>query len=149
MAMPKKMQLTTVQVFPNGAYVVGEVEPVRDYDAPAPPKGVDRPQKRDLETGLMVWTVPVLDADPEAKKNQKTVNVKILSATQPTPPANSSGMPFVPVEFKDLEVGYYVKTEGDFSRIEWTFMSRGMSEPEGARKPAAGNGGAASSKQAA
>lgn len=148
MAMPKKMQLTTEQVFPAGAFVVGEVEPVRDYDAPAPPKGVDRPQKRDQETGLMVWTVPILDADPEAKKNQKTVNVKILSATQPVPPVNTSGMPFIPVEFTDLEVGYYVKTEGDFSRLEWTFMARGMSEPAG-RKPAAGSGGASSSKAAA
>ncbi|WP_406025398.1 plasmid replication, integration and excision activator [Nocardioides sp. NBC_00850] len=148
MAMPQKMQMTTEQFFPNGAFVVGDVTPVADFDAPAPAKGQPRPQKRDQDTGLLVWTVPVLDTDPNAKKHQKTVNVKILDKVQPVPPRNDTGLPIIPVEFTELEVGYYVKREGDFSRIEWTLTALGMTEPGAGRKPAA-NGGAAGSKAAA
>ena len=147
MAIQRRMHLTIEQVFPAGAFVVGAVEPVQDWDQAPLPDGT-RPQKIDKETGLPTWTVPVLDADPEAGKNEKTVNVKILDKVQPVPPRNDTGLPIIPVEFTELEVGYYVKREGDFSRIEWTLTALGMTEPGAGRKPVAGNGGATSSKAA-
>lgn len=155
MAMPKRMLMKTAQVFPAGVCAVSDTAPVRDYDAPTPAKGAERPQKRDRDTGLLVWSVAVLDLDPEARNNEKTVTVKILSEHKPVLPENTSGMPITPVEFVELEVSPYVKREGDFSRLAWTFTALGITAPgesdgSSARKPAAGsNGGSANSKAAA
>jgi hypothetical protein len=61
------------EVFPFGAYVVSEVEPVRDFDKSTRERPV---QQRDKESGLPVWSVSVLDADPAARKSDRTVTVK-------------------------------------------------------------------------
>ncbi|MGY0387103.1 plasmid replication, integration and excision activator [Nocardioides sp. WG-D5] len=146
MAIQRRMNLTQAQVFPAGAFVVGEVEPVRDYDLAPGPDGL-RPQKVDKEHGLPIWTVPVLDADPEAGKNDKTVNVKILAKHQPVPPANDTGLPFIPVEFTELVAVPWIDDSGNRPKLMWSLSALGMDAPGAARKPAAG-GAAASSKAA-
>ncbi|MFE6650315.1 plasmid replication, integration and excision activator [Nocardioides sp. NPDC057772] len=144
MAIQRRMNLTQAQVFPAGAFVVGEVEPIRDYDLAPGPDGL-RPQKTDKETGLPIWTVPVLDADPEAGKNDKTVNVKILAKHQPVPPANDTGLPFIPVEFTNLVAVPWIDDSGNRPKLQWSLTATGMDAPGAARKPAAG---AAASKAA-
>ena len=71
------------QVFPHGCYLVGEVQQVKDFDASTNGRTV---YAKDKTTGLPVWQVSVVDADPEAKASQKSVTVKILTETQPVPP---------------------------------------------------------------
>ena len=144
MAIQRRMNLTQAQVFPAGAFVVGEVEPVRDYDLAPGPDGL-RPQKVDKEQGLPIWTVPVLDADPEAGKNDKTVNVKILAKHQPVPPANDTGLPFIPVEFTNLVAVPWIDDSGNRPKLQWSLTATGMDAPGAARKPAAS---AATSKAA-
>ncbi|GGR72008.1 hypothetical protein J2S40_003080 [Nocardioides luteus] len=144
MAIQRRMNLTIEQVFPAGAFIVGAVEPVQDWDQAALPDGT-RPQKIDKETGLPTWTVPVLDADPEAGKNEKTVNVKIVAKHQPVPPANDTGLPFVPVEFTGLVGVPWIDDSGNRPKLQWSLTATGMDAPS-ARKPAAG---AAASKAAA
>jgi integrase len=68
-------------VFPAGAYVTGDVEPVRDFDA----KGSSPVQKRDKGTGLPMWQVSVHDSDPTAKGAAKAVKVVVLDERQPVP----------------------------------------------------------------
>lgn len=92
MAVSRRMEIGFGSVFPAGAYLVGEVEPVQDFNADKRPDGT-RPQQMDPETGELIWTVPVLDADPEARKNEKTINVKIMARQQPVPPANTGTSP--------------------------------------------------------
>lgn len=140
MAIQRRMNLTQAQVFPAGAFIVGEVEPVRDYDLAPGPDGF-RPQKVDKEHGLPIWTVPVLDADPEAGKNDKTVNVKILAKHQPVPPANDTGLPFIPVEFTELVAVPWIDDSGNRPKLMWSLSALGMDAPGAARKPA--NGAAA------
>ena len=61
-------------LFPHGCYLVGEISKARDFDA----KG--DAQAKDKTTGLPIWQVPVMDADPTLKAAQKTVTVKLLAA---------------------------------------------------------------------
>lgn len=136
MAIQRRMNLTIEQVFPAGAFIVGVVEPVQDWDQAALPDG-SRPQKIDKETGLPTWTVPVLDPDPEAGKNDKTVNVKIVAKHQPVPPVNDTGLPFVPVEFTGLIGVPWIDDSGNRPKLQWSLTATGMEAP-GARKPAAG-----------
>ncbi|MFC5210920.1 plasmid replication, integration and excision activator [Pseudonocardia sulfidoxydans] len=115
-------------VFPHGAYVVSEVEAVRDFDKSAPGRPV---QQLDKESGLPVWSVSVLDADPEARRSDKTVVVKIASTHQPVPPEAIAGMPFRPVEFDGLTVTPYVADNGSRPRVAYSFRASGMRAPAG------------------
>ena len=84
-------------VFPSGAFAAGGVEKVRDFEKS---KGDIVIQQADKHTGLPLWVVEVIDADPEAR--QRTVKVKIASAYQPVLPDAPPGSPFIPVEFEGL-----------------------------------------------
>lgn len=148
MAIPRRMHIENDLAFCKGAFLVGGVEQVPDFDAPQR-EDKTRPQKRDKETGLLMWTVPVLDADPEAGKNNKTINVKILADHQPVPPENPQGLPFVPVEFIELAALPYVEYTGgknsegfDRTRIVWSFSALGMRAPGETTKRAAAGGSA-------
>jgi hypothetical protein len=93
------------QVFPAGCYAVGEVEPVRDFDASTSGREV---QARDKQSGELVWQIAVMDADLTVKASQKTVAVKVISPVQPVPPAPMAGLPFTPAEFNGMTVTPYV-----------------------------------------
>jgi hypothetical protein len=60
-------------VYPHGAFAAGVIEPVRDFDASRPDRFV---QAKDRESGLPLWAVDVIDADPTAR-------VKIAAHVQP------------------------------------------------------------------
>ena len=66
MAMPRKVPVSFDIVFPHGAYMVGEISPVRDYDRSTKENPV---QATDPDTGVPIWAVDVVDADPEANKS--------------------------------------------------------------------------------
>jgi len=70
---------------------------VRDFEKS---KGDLVIQQADKATGLPLWVIEVIDADPEAR--QRTVKVKVASAYQPMLPDAPAGSPFVPVEFEGL-----------------------------------------------
>jgi hypothetical protein len=105
MASNGRYGVSMADVFPCGAYVVSEVEPVRDFEQSTAERFV---QQIDKQTGLPLWAVSVLDADPEARKGDKTVTVKITATVRPVPPEAMGGTPFRPVEFEGLTVTPYV-----------------------------------------
>lgn len=133
MSMQRRMPVEHGDVFPAGAYLVGEVEPVGDYDAQVRPDG-SRPQAVDAESGLPVWSVPVLDADPDAGKRDKTVSVKIAAKVQPVPPENKSGTPFNLVEFTGMTATAWIDDSGPRPRVAWSLRATGIVEP-GSAKP--------------
>src|SRR5215831_17988748 len=99
MALQGPIPIEFGMVFPDGAYAAGGIEMVRDFDR----SSVDRVvQQVDKHTGLPLWVVEVIDADPEAR--QRTVKVKIAAAVQPVPPSQSPGSPFTALEFEGLAV---------------------------------------------
>lgn len=134
MAIKNKFPVPMGEVFPHGAFVVSEVEPVRDFDKSAPGRPV---QQMDKESGLPVWSVSVLDADPEARRADKTVTVKIAATHQPVPPEAAHGLPFRPVEFDGLTVTPYVQENGGRPRVAYSFRASAMRAPAGQR-PASG-----------
>src|ERR1700712_5216272 len=114
MAIKSRFGVPMGAVFPHGAYVVSEAEPVRDFEKSAPGRPV---QQLDKESGLPVWSVSVLDADPEARSKDKTVAVKIAATHQPVPPEAVNGLPFRPVEFDGMTVTPYVDEKGGRPRV--------------------------------
>ena len=110
MAMPRKIPVEFGVAFPNGAYAVGEVQPVRDYDKSTRERLV---QAVDPDTGLLLWSVEVVDGDPDAKKSNRTLSVKITAKVQPVLPEALTGLPFTPVEFDKLTATAYIEENGD------------------------------------
>ncbi|MCA2229017.1 plasmid replication, integration and excision activator [Nonomuraea aurantiaca] len=128
MALQGPIPIAFDQVFPSGCYAVGEVEPVRDFDASTSGREV---QARDKHSGEPVWQIAVMDADPTVKASQKTVAVKVISSVQPIPPAPMAGLPFTPVEFGGMSVTPYVNQQG---RLAYSIRAREMRSPRTASK---------------
>ncbi|MBN9101131.1 MAG: plasmid replication, integration and excision activator [Pseudonocardia sp.] len=131
MALSNRLKLSHGDLFGHGAYLIGDVEPVRDFDKSSPGKAV---QAVDKESGLLVWSVSVLDADPDARKDMKTVTVKISAPHQPVPPEAMPGVPFRPVEFDGLTVTPYLDDKRN--RVAFSFRATGMRAPHVGGKPA-------------
>ncbi|MEV8635600.1 plasmid replication, integration and excision activator [Streptosporangium sp. NPDC051023] len=130
MALQGPIPVAFDMVFPHGCYVVGDVEPVKDFDASTNGRFV---QSRDKNTGDPVWQVAVMDADPTVKAGQKTIAVKILSTVQPVPPAPLPDSPFTPVEFDNVTVTPYVNGAG---RLAYSIKVRAMRAPRRTTIPA-------------
>ena len=126
MAIAKRFKISHDEVFPFGAYLVGEVGPVFDFEKSSKDVKV---QQVDKDSGLPLWSVEVLDADPEAGKKSKTVTVKIAARVQPVPPEALPGLPFRPVIFQGLSALPYIDDAGKFSRIVWSFKAEAMTAP--------------------
>ena len=103
MALLGPFPVEFVAVFPSGVYAAGGVEKVRDFDRSSGDRVV---QQTDKHTGLPLWVVEVIDADPEAR--QRTVKVKVAAQVQPVLPPQPPGSPFTPVEFEGMTVTPYV-----------------------------------------
>ena len=89
MAMKQRFAVQHGDVFPQGAFLKGEVEPVLDFDAGKRADG-SMPQQLEKETGLPVWQVVVLDADDAVGKKDTAITVKFWPSTsrcrRPTTP---------------------------------------------------------------
>ena len=126
MVMPRKVPVEFGVVFPYGAYAVGEINPVRDYDRSTRENPV---QATDPDTGLLVWAVDVVDADPDATKSTRTMSVKVAAKVQPVLPPAAEGMPFRPVEFDKLTATAYIEENGNFNRVAWSLRAREVRSP--------------------
>ena len=145
MAIARRFKISHDEVFAFGAYLVGEVGPVFDFEKSSKDAKV---QQIDKDNGLPLWSVEVLDADPEAGRKSKTVTVKIAARVQPVPPDTLPGLPFRPVVFQGLSALPYIDDAGKFSRIVWSFKAEAMTAP-GKSETATGPGKADSSSKAA
>jgi hypothetical protein len=125
MALQGPIPVEFAAVFAHGAFAAGGVEPVRDFDASSGDRFV---QAKDKATGLPVWVIEVIDADPAAR--DKTAKVKIAAADRPGLPPATAGMPFVPVEFTGLTVTPYVNQSG---RLAYSLKAAGIGPVRGSR----------------
>jgi len=126
MAIARRFKISHHEVFPHGAYIVAPVAPVLDFDQSTRELKV---QQVDKDTGELIWSIDVLDANPEAPRKSKTVSIKILGKVQPVPPSNESSSPFTPVEFDGLTALAYIDDNGNRPRIAWSFRAAGMHAP--------------------
>lgn len=128
MAMKRRIKLQHEDVFPAGAFLKGEVEPVADFNSDQRPDG-SRPQQFDKDTGLLLWQATVIDGDEEATKRDTAVTMKFAAKVQPVPPENKSGLPWTPVEFTGLTALAWVDDSGPRPRIAWSYRAEGMTDP--------------------
>jgi hypothetical protein len=99
MALQGPIPVEFGHVFACGVFAAGAVEPVRDFEASRGDRFV---QSKDKASGLPLWVIEVIDADPEARA--KTVRVKIAAPVQRVLPPPLAGSPFMPVEFSGMTV---------------------------------------------
>jgi hypothetical protein len=140
MSMQGQIPVEFGMVFPGGAYAAGGIEMVRDFDRSSGDRIV---QQVDKHTGLPLWVVEVIDADPEAR--QRTVKVKIAAQVQPVLPPPAPGSPFTPIEFDGMTATPYVdasRCSGDgknkcAARQAYSFKATGVRAPSrGISRPA-------------
>jgi hypothetical protein len=125
MAVQGPIPVEFAAVFPRGVFAAGGFEPVRDFEASQSGRFV---QSKDKQSGLPLWMVDVIDADPAAR--DKTARVKVAAADQPVLPAAPAGLPFVPVEFTGLTVTPYVNQAG---RLAYSLRATGIRVVRGGR----------------
>ena len=123
MSVQRPFKVDCGELSPHGLGVVSEVEPLADFDKSSKD---NRVQARDKDTGLPLWSVEVLDFDPQAR--DKTFKVKIAAAVQPVPPEAVAGAPVRPVVLEGLTVTPYVK-EGSRPRIAYSLRCTGLAAP--------------------
>ncbi|SDR75550.1 hypothetical protein SAMN04488570_0277 [Nocardioides scoriae] len=133
MAIPRKLPVEFDIVFPFGAYMVGEISPVRDFDRSTREAPV---QAADPDSGMPVWAVDVVDADPEAKKSNRTMTVKVSAKVMPVLDRHEGELPFRPVRFAGMTATAYVEDTGNFSRIAWSLRAKEVTTPS---TPASGS----------
>jgi hypothetical protein len=112
-------------VFPHGCFVVGEVQAMLDLDRSTKDQAI---QAIDRETGEPVWTVDVVDIDPDAR--DRTVRLNLTGSVQPVPPDAASGVPFRPVEIEGLTATPYVATTASGrTRLAWSLRATAIRAP--------------------
>ncbi|GAB3211274.1 hypothetical protein GCM10027294_32920 [Marinactinospora endophytica] len=120
MAIQGAIPVEFTTVFPHGCYALG-VGAITDFET-------KRPQT-DRATGLPLWSVDVIDADPEARGKAKSVKVKVASEVCPTLPDEVPGLPFRPVEFESMSVMPYVDDNGRRPRVAYSLRAKGVKTP--------------------
>ena len=138
MTVQRKILVAMEAVFPAGAFLVGPVEPVWNFDKAVQRPDGSRPQQLDKETGLPIWQAPVLDMDPDAGNRDKTVVEKLVCAHQPVPPANKTNLPITPVVFEGLSITPWVDDNGQRPRLMYSIRATGFADeaPTAERKAA-------------
>src|SRR4051812_49631261 len=105
-------------VFPDGVYAMS-VEQAQDYDE----KSGRRTPSKDKQTGEWVWTVTVIDRDPEAREKQ--VKVKMSAPVQPVLPGEiAPGTGLHMVDFEGLTITPYVNEGRGNARARLAYSYR-------------------------
>jgi hypothetical protein len=138
MAMQRRFKVEHREVFPEGAFLKGAVEPVADFDSPRREDG-SRVQAVDRDSGLLLWQAVILDADADASKKDTALSVKFAAKVQPVPPENTTSFPWTPVEFVGLTALAYVDDSGNRARIAWSFRAEDMVAPGSTATTASSN----------
>jgi len=115
--------------FPQGLYLVGEIQPVSEYQSQE-----DRARNRavrprlDEVSGLPLYRGTF--ADPSAEKDrEKSVTVEFAAKVQPVPPPAVPGVPFRPVVLEGMTVQPRAETSGQAKWITWVIRATGMTAP--------------------
>ncbi|MBV9012868.1 MAG: hypothetical protein JO272_12605 [Pseudonocardiales bacterium] len=115
--------------FPQGLYLVGEIQPVTEYQSPED-KARNRPVRPRIDevSGLPLFRGTF--ADPAAEKDrEKSVTVEFACAHQPVPPQAVAGMPFRPVVLEGMTVQPRAEASGQAKWITWVIRATGMTTP--------------------
>ncbi len=137
----KRFPIEFTEMFPDGALMVGVVEPDMEYlSREQQGRGRRAKQNTDEATGLLLWKVTV--TDPSAtRKNDASLVVVIAAAQQPVAPEGieiAPGVKVCPVVFEGLTVAPKLEGQGEYKRLGYAARATGMRgvQLRGAGKPA-------------
>lgn len=77
-------------------------------------------QDADRVSGHPLWQVRIMDADPDARKGQGEVTVKIISIAERQLPPEMNGLPFRPPVFEGLTVTPYAEKNNRRPRVAYS-----------------------------
>lgn len=128
MAIPRghRFEVPFEVMFPQGAYLVGEIQPVTEYQS-ADERARNRPVRPRIDeaTGLRLFKGTI--ADPSAEKDRdKSITVEFAAEVQPVPPAAVAGMPFRPVVLEGLTVQPRAEASGQAKWVTWVVRATGL-----------------------
>lgn len=131
MAAPKNIRLRANfdEWFPEGLFLVGEIQPVTEYQSQED-RARNRPVRPRIDevNGLPLYRGTF--ADPSAEKDrEKSLSVEFACAHQPVPPAAVAGLPFRPVVLEGMTVAPRAETSGQAKWITWIIRASGMTAP--------------------
>src|SRR5690348_13371597 len=136
MAVPQGMSFPIDHevMFPQGVYLVGEIQPMTEYQSQED-KARNRPVRPRIDeaTGLPMFKGTF--ADPSAEKDRdKSFTVLFAAKVQPVPPSSVAGVPFTPVVLEGLTVQPRAEASGQAKWITWVVRATGM-RPVDAQAP--------------
>lgn len=125
----KRFPIEFDEMFPDGALMVGAIEPDMEYLSREDQARGRRPkQHTDEATGLLLWKVTV--TDPSAtRKNDASLVVIIAAPHQPVPPDGidiAPGVKVRPVVFEGLTVTPKIEGQGEYKRLGYAARATGM-----------------------
>jgi hypothetical protein len=131
MAVPhgKRFEIPFDEMFPEGAYLIGEVTGLTEYQS-GEDKARNRPVRPRLDeaTGKRLYRVMVADPSGE-KEREKSITVEIAADVQPVPPEAIPGTPIRPVVLEGLTVQPRAESSGQAKWITWTVRATGLRSP--------------------
>ncbi|HEY0640931.1 MAG TPA: hypothetical protein VGD67_25140 [Pseudonocardiaceae bacterium] len=150
MAVPygKRFPMDFDELFPHGAFILGDVTPVTEYQSQED-KARNRPVRPRIDeaTGLPLFRVTI--ADPSAEKDRdKSITVEIASKVCPVPPAAAPGMPFRPVVLEGVTVQPRAESSGQAKWITWVVRATGFKAVQSGGR-SAGSAGSSTGDKAA
>lgn len=131
MGAPKNLRLPGDfdEWFPQGLYLVGEIQAVTEYQSPED-RARNRPARARVDdvSGLPLFRGTF--ADPAAEKDrEKSITVEFACAHQPVPPPAVAGAPFRPVVLEGMTVAPRAEASGQAKWITWVVRAAGMTAP--------------------
>jgi hypothetical protein len=128
MAVPHGMrfEIPFDVMFPQGAYLMGEIQPLTEYQSQED-KARNRPvrPRLDEQTGRRLYRATI--ADPSAEKERdKSIAVEIAADVQPVPPEAVGNLPFQPVVLEGLTVQPRAEASGQAKWITWVVRATGL-----------------------
>jgi hypothetical protein len=147
MAVPHgtRFEIPFDTMFPQGAYLMGEIQPLTEYQSQED-KARNRPVRPriDEQTGKRLYRATI--ADPSAEKERdKSIAVEIAADVQPVPPEAVGNLPFRPVVLDGLTVQPRAETSGQAKWITWVVRASGLRAVGTPSTSSASRGGSAKS----
>jgi hypothetical protein len=129
-------------VFPHGVYAMS-VEQAMDWDEKTGRRSASRDKQAD---GQFVWTVTVIDRDPDAREKQ--VKVKVTAPVQPVLPGEiAPGTGLSAVDFVGMTITPYVNEGRGRARMAHSIRALSVAPQgraaQGRQAPPQGDGKAA------
>jgi len=128
MAVPQGMSFPIDHdvMFPEGVYLVGEIQPLTEYQSQED-RARNRPVRARIDEATGMPLFKGTFADPSAEKDRdKSFTVLFAAKVQPVPPAAAPGMPFRPVVLEGLSVQPRAESTGQAKWITWVVRATGM-----------------------